>query len=275
MDELRSGLALATPEELQEITQILFQPKFNPLDHLQSWLESRENAAQPESQSQWLDRLEERFRFLGADGLTVLQGRWSQVSYRHILLNISQQLRLTAPQTLTTLELESEIFLTLLERACKSLPPGDYQRLTTQIQSTLSRSPEAFDLPPEVRQDPLRLALTGGGALAVNTVVRSWLLQHIAEQLTLQLARQAMAQQLLRQGGKLGAWLEGRALWASASRGVAWQAARYGAMRGALAVVGSTLWGLFLADLGWRTIAINYTRIIPVVFLIAQIRLTR
>jgi uncharacterized protein YaaW (UPF0174 family) len=51
--------------------------------------------------------------------------------------------------------------------------------------------------------------------------------------------------------------------------------ARYTAVRGAFAFLGPILWGYFFADLGWRAIATNYTRIIPVIFTLAQIRLTR
>ena len=36
MDELRAGLALATEEELRQITQILFHRRFNPLDYWQT-----------------------------------------------------------------------------------------------------------------------------------------------------------------------------------------------------------------------------------------------
>ena len=39
--------------------------------------------------------------------------------------------------------------------------------------------------------------------------------------------------------------------------------------------LGPALWSWFLADLGWRAIATNYGRVIPVVFTLAQIRLTR
>jgi uncharacterized protein YaaW (UPF0174 family) len=52
-------------------------------------------------------------------------------------------------------------------------------------------------------------------------------------------------------------------------------AARYGAVRTIFAFAGPALWGWFLADLGWRAIATNYGRIIPVIFALAQIRLTR
>jgi len=36
LDELRAGLALATEEELRQITQILFHRRFNPLDYWQT-----------------------------------------------------------------------------------------------------------------------------------------------------------------------------------------------------------------------------------------------
>ena len=51
--------------------------------------------------------------------------------------------------------------------------------------------------------------------------------------------------------------------------------ARYTAVRGVFAFLGPVLWAGFIADLGWRAIATNYTRIIPVIFTLAQIRLTR
>jgi len=39
--------------------------------------------------------------------------------------------------------------------------------------------------------------------------------------------------------------------------------------------LGPALWAWFFADLGWRAIATNYARVIPVVFTLAQIRLIR
>jgi uncharacterized protein YaaW (UPF0174 family) len=41
------------------------------------------------------------------------------------------------------------------------------------------------------------------------------------------------------------------------------------------AAVGPLLWAWLFADIGWRAIATNYGRIIPAVFALAQIRLTR
>jgi uncharacterized protein YaaW (UPF0174 family) len=42
-----------------------------------------------------------------------------------------------------------------------------------------------------------------------------------------------------------------------------------------LSLVGPALWGWFIADLGWKAIATDYGRIIPTIFALAQIRLTR
>ena len=72
-----------------------------------------------------------------------------------------------------------------------------------------------------------------------------------------------------------GAWAKAGVAARAASRGAIAAAGRYGAVRGLLACVGPALWTWFLADLGWRAVATNYGRVIPVVFAIAQIRLTR
>ncbi|BDI18522.1 hypothetical protein ANSO36C_43240 [Nostoc cf. commune SO-36] len=60
-----------------------------------------------------------------------------------------------------------------------------------------------------------------------------------------------------------------------AQRGMTVNAARYGAARTMFAVIGPMMWTWFIADLGWRAIATNYGRIIPTIFALAQIRLTR
>ncbi|MEB3275236.1 MAG: YaaW family protein [Prochlorothrix sp.] len=272
LDELRLALELATDDELQDLTQILFQPKFNPLDYMRG---PRPGEVQTYDRSTWITALEQRFRFLAADGFTVLQGRTDTLHYREILLKICQQLKIATVQGLSTLEIESEIFLTVLERACKKLPPEEYQSLNRHLQDLVARSPHALNLSPEARRDPLRLALTGSSALAVSSMVRPWLLQQISQQLTLSLARHQAARQMIRSGTNWATRLQGQWLLQGASRGIAVNTARYGAVRGALGFLGPALWMWFLADLGWRAIATNYTRVIPVVFTLAQIRLTR
>jgi uncharacterized protein YaaW (UPF0174 family) len=71
------------------------------------------------------------------------------------------------------------------------------------------------------------------------------------------------------------AQVQNRLALSMASRGMAVNVARYGATRTVLAVLGPALWTWFFADLGWRAIATNYGRVIPAVFTLAQIRLTR
>jgi len=86
VDEFRSALEVATEEELQQLTNILFCRRLNPIDYLQT-------PAPIDVQSQdlpsWLDTIEQRFRFLAADGMTVLKRRTHQVSYREILVKFA------------------------------------------------------------------------------------------------------------------------------------------------------------------------------------------
>ncbi|MEO0709101.1 MAG: hypothetical protein AAF050_26050, partial [Cyanobacteria bacterium J06649_5] len=120
MDELRSGLELATDDELHAMAQLLFQPKFNPLDYLYT--------LQPvdigkRARHEQIALLDQRFRYLAADGLTVLQQRTHQVSYRHALLQVCRYLRMRHYDNLPTAELESEVFLILLEKTWQQLSP--------------------------------------------------------------------------------------------------------------------------------------------------------
>jgi hypothetical protein len=64
LDELRTALELATEEELQDLTAILFGRKFNPLDYVHT---PEPIEVQSQDREAWIDTLEERFRFLAAD----------------------------------------------------------------------------------------------------------------------------------------------------------------------------------------------------------------
>ncbi|MEO0458602.1 MAG: hypothetical protein AAF152_18770 [Cyanobacteria bacterium P01_A01_bin.114] len=271
MDELRSGLELATPEELEAITEILFRPKFNPIDYLYA---PDPIEVQSCDRSQLLDQVEQRFRFLAADGLTVLQRRTHGFSYRQVILQIYSHLKLAYDGQLSTADLEAELFLKLTERTWHKLPKRDQQRLQRQMEQALAQS-DLVKQVPALQKDPIGLLLRGGSALAVSSIVRSLLLKQVARQFALNLARYQIAQQSLRGAASLAAKIQSRAAINLASRGMAINAARYGAVRSALAVLGPAMWTWFFADLGWRAIATNYARVIPVVFTLAQIRLTR
>jgi uncharacterized protein YaaW (UPF0174 family) len=300
VDELREALELATDEELGLLTELLFRPKFNPLDY---WNASKLDVLPQRSHREWVDALEERFRFLAADGMTVLQGRTDDLSYREVLLQVGHYLKLSLtlnkPQTtLYTDELEAEVFLHLIQQSWKRMPESDRQTLGRQLETAFETPEErsrtgrlgsgawgsgawgsgalgSGRLAPPLGWESLRLILEGGSALALSTVVQPLLLRQLARQLALQLARYQLAQAALKQGGGWLAGIQGRVGLSLLRRGVSSQVVRYGTVRSVLAVVGPALWVWFFADLGWRAIATNYARIIPAVFILAQIRLTR
>ncbi len=272
MDELRTGLELATQEELAALAKVLFQPKFNPLDY---WCTPSPQMVQSCDRTRRIEQIESRLRYLAADGLTVLRQDTQQLSYRQILLQLSHHLKLKLPARLSTLDLEAEIFLQLLEKTWHRLTPHQQRQFQKRLTSELAQVEQFQQLSPKLQKNPMALVLKGGGAIAISSVIRPWLLQQIARQFARQFARYQVAQQTLRGAATLGAEVQGRATIQLAARGMSINAARYGAVRGVLAYLGPVLWTWFIVDLGWRAIASNYTRVLPVVFTLAQIRLVR
>ncbi|MBA3921031.1 MAG: hypothetical protein H0X31_04685 [Nostocaceae cyanobacterium] len=272
MDELRTALELATEEELQDLTAILFCRKFNPLDYVHT---PEPLEVQAQDHKAWLDTLEQRFRFLAADGMTVLRGRTKQVSYRQALIQVCRYLKISYSSKLTTTDLEAEIFLHLLKRVWKQMPVGEQQKLTVRIQQALAKTQLTEPLPLALQRDPLGLLLKAGSAVAVTSVLQPILLQQIAQQFALHFATYQVKQAAVKGGVVAATQFETYVAVQTAQRGMAVSAARYGAVRSMFAFLGPVLWTWFLADLGWRAIATNYGRIIPTVFTLAQIRLTR
>lgn len=273
MDELRAVLELATEDELQDLTAIMFSRKFNPLDYVQT---PEPIEIQSQGREAWLDALEERFRFLAADGVTVLRGRTNQVTYRQALIQVCKYLKIPYSDDLSTIDLEAEVFLHLLGRVWKKLPEKDKQKLTAQVQHQLAKSQLNEPLPLSLQRDPLGLLFKGGSALAVTSVIQPLLLKQIARQFAMHFATyQVTKQAALQGGGAATVQFQNYVTLQMAKRGMAVNAARYGTVRSVFAFVGPMMWAWFFADLGWRTIAVNYGRIIPTIFALAQIRLTR
>jgi uncharacterized protein YaaW (UPF0174 family) len=273
LDELRSALDLATEEELVQLTDILFRRKFNPLDYVQTpdpiEVQSRDREA-------WLDAIEDRFRFLAADGLTVLRGRSHEITYRQALIQVCHYLKIPYSKKLTTTDIEAEIFLNLMGRAWKKLPASEKKSLTVRVQRSLAQSNFSEPLPVHLQHNPMSLLVKGGSALAVSSIIKPILLQQMARQLALHFAKYQVAKEAVVRGGvAAAAQVESYLVLQTAGRGMALNAARYGATRSVFALLGPVLWGYFFADLGWRAIATNYGRIIPTIFALAQIRLTR
>ncbi|GBL09516.1 hypothetical protein MSj_00995 [Microcystis aeruginosa Sj] len=268
MDELRTALELATEEELQQITNILFCRRFNPLDYLRA---PDAIAVQSQDWDSWLDSVEDRFRYLAADGVTVLKGQTEKVSYRQILVRVCHFLKVPYSQKMPTTEIEAEIYLHLVNKAWKRLPPSEQKSLSIQIQKALADCHTPQPLPVHLQHNPLDIVLKGSSVIAVNSILKPILLKHIAGQFALHFARYQGAKTALVQGGTI----VNQIALQTAKQGMTRAAARYGAVRTVLSLVGPALWGWFIADLGWKAIATDYGRIIPTIFALAQIRLTR
>ena len=273
MDELRAVLELATEEELQDLTAILFSRKFNPLDYVHT---PEPIVVQSQDRQAWLDAIENRFRFLAADGITVLRGRTDQVTYRQALIQVCKYLKIPYYDDLATVDLEAEVFLHLLGKVWKKLPKQEQQKIATKIQRQLLSSEEQKPLPLSLQKDPLGLIFKGGSALAVTSVIQPYVLQQIARQFAIHLATYQVAKEAAITGTQVASkQFQSYVTAQMARRGMTVSAARYSAVRTVFAVVGPMMWAWFFADLGWRAIATNYGRIIPTIFTLAQIRLTR
>ncbi|MBE9236368.1 hypothetical protein IQ227_10090 [Anabaena aphanizomenioides LEGE 00250] len=273
MDELRAVLELATEEELQDLTAILFSRKFNPLDYVHT---PEPIVVQSQDRQAWLDAIENRFRFLAADGITVLRGRTDQVTYRQALIQVCKYLKIPYYDDLATIDLEAEVFLHLLGKVWKKLPKQEQQKIATKIQRQLLSSEEQKPLPLSLQKDPLGLIFKGGSALAVTSVIQPYVLQQIARQFAIHLATYQVAKEAAITGTQVASkQFQNYVTAQMARRGMTVSAARYSAVRSVFAVVGPMMWAWFFADLGWRAIATNYGRIIPTIFTLAQIRLTR
>lgn len=277
MEELRSALSLATDEELGDMTWILFCRKLNPLDYL-SMPEPAE--IQSKTREAQYAAIEERFRFLAADGLTVLRQRTQELTYHQVLARICRHLKLRlATDRLSALDLETEIFLHLVNRTWQALPKAKQLDLLERMDRSLAALTPPEPLPARFQDRPIELLLRNSGTIAVSSLLRAWLLRQFAQQLALQavqIAQYQLAKQALVQGGAVVATqLQKQLAFYGARQSLAFAGARVGAMRAAMACLGPVLWSWLLADLSWRTIATNYNRVIPFVFAVAQIRLTR
>ena len=283
LDELRTALEIATQEELQDLTTILFSRKFNPLDYVRT---PEPLEVQSQNRQAWITAIENRFRFLAADGLTVLRGSTDKVTYRQAIIQVCKHLKIPYSQELATTDLEAEVFLHLLGKVWKKLPNTEKQKIAVQIENNLQKMMETHQLtsnllePIPLSKDHLGLIFKGGSALALTSVVRPLILQQIAQQFAIHFANYQIAKQATQQAAITGTQIATKQLQnyitlEMSRRGMTITAARYGALRSIFAIIGPMMWGWFLADLGWRTISTNYGRIIPTIFTVAQIRLTR
>ena len=273
MDELRIALELATQEELEYLTKLLFSRKFNPLDYINTpdILE-----IQSQNRDKWIYSLEERFRFLAADGITVLKGNSNKVTYRKILIQVCHYLKIPYSQSMKTTEIEAEIFLNLVGKAWKRLPKKEQKAIHVKVQKAIAKSDLPEPLPVHLQHNPLNIFLKGGGVIAINSLLKPFLLRQIARQIALHLATYQTKKHLLLKGGTAATvTIKNQIAIQMAKRSLTINTARYSAVKTVFSVLVPLIWVSFFADLGWKAIATNYGRIIPTIFTLAQIRLTR
>ena len=271
MDELTQALELANYDELKQITQILFCRRFNPLDYLHT-----PDPIQIQSQRDrdWIDSLEKRFRYLAADGITVLRRKTQQVSYREVLIRVCHYLRIPYSPAFSTTDIEIEIFLHLAQKAWKRLSCEERKFLSYRIIGGLDKLKLPEPITVQLQNNPFPLLLKSSGVLAVSSLVTP-LLKQLPRQFALHFTKaSATKAALVRSGAAVATQFQSRIVAMGARRGIAISAVRC-ATPTVLAFVGPLLTGSFLVDLSWRSIATNYSRIIPTIVALAQIRLIR
>jgi uncharacterized protein YaaW (UPF0174 family) len=267
MNELREVLAVASDEELHQIADILFRRAINPLDYFATPLVAEIVHHQ---RNDLIELLVQRFRFLAADGWSVLRRRTATVSYGDTLRRVIQFLKLRVPPGGTIAQLEAEIFLHLMHQSWNKLTPRERDAL----QAAVGEQDVQKNLPSDWSSQPWRVLL-GGGAMAVSAAQPA-VMHLLARQVAWQLARLQVGEELLRiGGGAIAKKIQAQWTVNLAQQGLSRALARQAAARSVFAVLTPALWSLAIADLGWRAIATNYGRIIPVIFTVAQIRLLR
>ena len=223
-----------------------------------------------------ISAISKRFRFLAADGLTVLRRKTENVSYREVLERVCQHLNIKYSKNQTVEDIESELFLNLISNSWKKLSPQERSKIDESMQTALTESNLQKSLPLDAQRNPMSLLVKGGSAIAVSTVIRSAVLNAIARQMACHFASYQVGYEVLKAGGTaIATRLNAYVSTYLAKRGMAVAATQYTAARTVFSVITPALWGLFFADLGWRAIATNYGRIIPAIFIVAQIRLLR
>jgi uncharacterized protein YaaW (UPF0174 family) len=189
---------------------------------------------------------------------------------------VCHYLKIPYSKKLSTPDLEAEVFLHLLGQAWKHLTQSEQAALTQRVQKALTETRPLKPLPISAQKDPLGWVFKAGSLVAVNSVIKPLILGQIARQFALHFAKYQVAKEALIVGGSTAAaQFQNYVAIQTANRGMAVTAAKYGLTRSVFSFLGPLLWTWLIADLGWRAISTNYARIIPTIFTLAQIRLTR
>lgn len=267
--DLIKVLELATDDELEALHKILFglsvlSPVIKSVDRSIEDLPKNSNLA--EDRALRLRRLERRFRYLAADALGTLQGKWP--SYRECLLNMRTHLGVACSSRLATHDLEAEIFLHLVES--QSIGNADDRLLQTKFGSYSSN---ATINPSADSSSRIERSVKAALESLENGLVGS--LQFGASELLPAISKVGVTFAITRLWNNAAVKLA--TLRASTAAYSVGGASVLGAVlaRSMLSFVGSTLWISTAFDLARISIGTDYGRIVRAVFLLAQIRLIR
>jgi hypothetical protein len=198
-------------------------------------------------------------------------------------------LNVPCPSDLATHDLEAEIFLFLLNEhadavdaaapasatAAEHATQGDGMGSSSRSTSGSSRSPNIF----QRVLAPLKLGakeVVPTLSRTLTTVAVTNLQMNAARQLGSVLLRRTIQYEAAAQVAAATAGsLANKAAVRIAQRGLTQAAARYGAARSLLSVMGPLLWAVTAVDLAKMSIGCDYARLVKAIFAIAQIRLLR
>ncbi|KAL2622337.1 hypothetical protein R1flu_002542 [Riccia fluitans] len=286
--ELHFVLQLASDAELQELSNILYgRSLLSPLVKSFAAAErsgkhdQEEFLSEEDERNAFMSQLESRFLFLAADAKSTLSGR--RPTYRNVLLQVRKKLNVPCPCELSTEDLESEIFLCLLQQSSRKsiVSASASQEPLSALSVGGERSAEEETwrsfLPAIMKlrgKDMLSAILKGGGAVTVSTLQRM-VFKRLSKKLLLETAKYQLAKEAVVKTGQAAAVLEARVAVLAAQQGLMGAAKRYLTVRGALSVLGPVLWGTLVAEMLINSVGTDYARIIRAICTFAQIRLMR
>eukprot|EP00210_Caulerpa_lentillifera_P006434 g6146.t1 len=281
--ELWKVLEICDIEELQMIHRILFSR--NPFSPFVKNLitETDQIDVQFDARDSVMYKIQNQFQFLAASSLETIRG--VRPSYRDTLLHIRSKFGVKCKSGLETQDLESEIYLFLLENCeeflTQRMGPSDAENVFengdgTSSNSTTSDGFEFFQRifsPLKLGRDETISMISKFTSAITVSAIRKNLLRNLGGQIVSKQLRYQLALRAAYAQGKRS--LQKTIAVQVAQKNVSSAVARYSTVKGALSFLGPLLWAWFVADVALKSIGTDYARIVNVVFSLAQVRLVK
>lgn len=278
--ELWAALDVCLDDELEAVDDILRGggPRANVKSALAGGgtTHARPASVARDGRAQVMHRVEARLRFLAADARRTLRGE--HPSYRELLLDLRDALGVDCPRHLSTPDLEAELLAHALEKEV-----GDAVEEHGRASSPRREGGPRAAVRGWADRMAARCGGEGGSSAAGGTANGlAAALAKLGGALTVSAAGRSAARALAQQyvahhvrAQALAHAVGGAAAASAAQRAVVVAAARFSALRGALALLGPAMWGLLAVDLALRALGADHARVARAVFVLAQVRLVR